>query len=190
MKRNLPRFTAPNQLARGFASRKWPQLEAACARFIGMEAGETPPAPRQPAKEQAKAAAMAALQSAAWQVKREVVLVWSSQGDELILEALESLARNDEEWRVRAAVADTLATIGSQKAVELLTSIIKSDPHPDPKEKALRGLEGLALAPRPLIRSAVRARGAVRTRGASSSQPISPEAEAILDLFDRVITGR
>jgi len=172
--------TAPNQVARGFAERKWPQLEAVCARFISAEAQQ----PSAEAQQPMVIEAMSALQDAGWQVRREVVGAWRSRDYDLTLEVFESLARNDPEWPVREAVADMLPTIGGEKAIKLLTYIVKSDPHPTPKAKALEGLEELALAPRPLSRAAVRTRGAVRVRGAVSPRPISPEAEVILALFD------
>jgi HEAT repeat protein len=136
--------------------------------------------------------AMDAIHDAHWEVRREVALALGEWGDGVALEVLERLARNDPEWRVREAVAEALATIGGAKAVELLTSMVKTDPHPRPAERALKGLGDLALAtwPDQLRRkepfAAVRTRGAIRMRGASPSKRSSPEADALLALFDEM----
>lgn len=152
----------------------------------------TNPAPR-PIQELNLAPALAAINDAHWEVRREVALALGEWADEVALEVLERLARNDSEWRVRQAVAEALAMIGGPRAVELLIFIVKTDPHPTPAERALQGLGDLAqatwpeqLSPPPPTSQAKRTRGAIRVRGASPSRRVNPEADAILELLDGV----
>lgn len=138
--------------------------------------------------------AIDALKDQKREVRQEVASALGELGDELAVDVLERLAKQEPEWEVRTVVADSLAKIGGTKAVDILKYMATIDPHPNVRARAVDGLGNLAIATWPTdrfplttpTRGAVRTRGRIRIRGASPSKRISPEADAILRLLDEI----
>lgn len=121
------------------------------------------------------AAAVEALTDPKWEARQEVVLAIGDWGDHKVISALENLNRNESEWPVRSAVAQALSAIGGPVAVDILSQMVRWDPHPVVANEAVKGLTELVQASREHAREGLPVRG----RYSSDAQ-----VATILDLLE------
>jgi hypothetical protein len=103
--------------------------------------------------------------------------------------ALAKVAMEDPDAGVRAIAVQSLGKIGGPQALQALEKVAFEDRNEEVRARVAGALGGLAIneqgeaaiAPGPL-----RVRGAVRTRGAVPSKPVSPEVARIRDLLQRI----
>ena len=126
------------------------------------------------------------------EVRREVISGLGDQGDALAVQLLGRLAQWEPEWRLRLMIVETLSRSQVSQGIEVLMDLAQHDFNEDVRAGAIRQLGKQALTAWPLLGSQTRAtprvRGAVRTRGVTTSRSagLSPPAEEILSLLDRL----
>ena len=89
---------------------------------------------------------VAEIWTADWQTRQKLALALGDRNDFASQSALELLAVNDPEWRVRETAIKAIAEAISGNLTGLLISIAMNDPHPAPAEQAVKSLGELALA--------------------------------------------
>ena len=130
------------------------------------------------------------LRQASSEVRQEVIEALGAQGDELAVEVLGRLAQWEPQWRLRVVIVGALAQV--QQGIDLLMDIAQNDLSEEVRTQAIRQLGTRALAAWPTLvvrtRGGLRVRGAVRVRGATASKSVglSPQADAILSVLDRL----
>lgn len=131
--------------------------------------------------------------AAAPSVRLEVVRELLRRPDNLSLAVLREASRADPLPNVRWAIADGLRAAPAAGAVPLLEVLAREDSDEMVRSCAIGSLGEIALAayrdkvdPEATPQTLVRARGAVRTRGASAVRTAGPEALAILDFLERL----
>ncbi len=174
--------------------------------FRPARAGTPPPQPGILARD--LTAALERVAVAPWSVRREVASGLSGLPAPTALATADWLVRNDSEWRVREAAAESLGAFSDPHSSQTLAHVAQTDPHPCPAEKAVLALRRLANAyaeeaqreptSQPPVgtsrHEAVPTRGsAVRCRGAAPAAPTqdhegnrSDEARSILAMLDEL----
>lgn len=135
------------------------------------------------------------LMQASAEVRREVIEALGEQGDEVAVEVLGRLAQREPQVECRLLIVGALSRAQVPEGIETLMELSRNDLREEVRAEAIRQLGERALAAWPTLgvrtRGAVRVRGAARVRGVtpSKSAGLSPEANAILSLLDRIRFG-
>jgi HEAT repeat protein len=125
------------------------------------------------------------------EIRQEVISVLCQKTDEVTASVLTELLRKEPEWRLRKNIVTGIGGSGGKAAIDVLMEAAERDPEEQVQVSAIQTLGALALKAHPELRPknrAVRVRGAIRTRGVSVSKKVSPKAEEILHLLDRIRT--
>jgi hypothetical protein len=126
------------------------------------------------------------------EVRQEVIQALGERGDVFAVRVLTALAGWEPLRPLRIRVAAALAQARAEEAVAALMIMARADAAEEVRAEAIRLLGVCALKAWPALgvrsRSVPRLAGAVRTRGVmrSKSSPLSPQAEHILEMMDKV----